>query len=518
MKNIKFFTSWWVVCSGLFLVLLVGFFIRFFHLNSLPVFADEAIYIRWAQVMRAEPTLRFLPLSDGKQPLFMWVVIPFFKLFSDPLLAGRFVSVLTGIGTIFGVFTASYILFGNKKISLLASLIYAVSPFSVFFDRMALTDSMLAMFGIWIFAFSAISIKYLRFDLAMVTGFVLGGALLTKSPSLFFSLLIPATVLLLTRVGKIHKKFKINLRAFVIFVPTYIIGYGMYNILRLGPNFHLLKLRNADYVYPLNHLFQNPFDPLLAHLRGIFDYFVKLGPWPLIALFVIGLVVGYKKYKKQTILLILWGLVPIIINSEFAKVMTARYILFSLSFLYIIAAISIESLTLLRKVTLLSIFLFVILSLNFHRLLFSNVKAISLPRTERSGYLEEWTSGYGIREAAEYVKGVNQKDPNLPIVVGTEGFFGTLPDGLSIYLNQIPNITVIGVGLGFDKVPESLVNSRKAGNTTFLLINSSRLNLVREEKNSLELIASYPKAERLVGSREYNLYGPSDSLLFFRLK
>jgi len=47
-------------------VLAIGYFIlRLPNLTLQPIFADEAIYIRWAQVMRAESTLRFLPLSDG---------------------------------------------------------------------------------------------------------------------------------------------------------------------------------------------------------------------------------------------------------------------------------------------------------------------------------------------------------------------------------------------------------------------------------------------------------------------
>src|SRR5574343_1375587 len=89
--------NWAYLISGLLIVSLYS--LRFYHLTILPVFADEAIYIRWAQVMKAEETLRFLPLSDGKQPLFMWVIIPFLKLISDPLIAGRIVSVLCGLGT-----------------------------------------------------------------------------------------------------------------------------------------------------------------------------------------------------------------------------------------------------------------------------------------------------------------------------------------------------------------------------------------------------------------------------------
>src|SRR3972149_10451558 len=89
----------------------LALFVRLYRLTLLPIFADEAIYVRWSQVMRAEETLRFLPLSDGKQPMFMWITIPFLKIFSDPLFAGRFVSVLSGLGTMLGISFLSWLLF-----------------------------------------------------------------------------------------------------------------------------------------------------------------------------------------------------------------------------------------------------------------------------------------------------------------------------------------------------------------------------------------------------------------------
>ena len=60
-------TSWKKIVLTGAVILFFGILLRFTNLNSLPIFADEAIYVRWSQVMRAEATLRFLPLSDGKQ-------------------------------------------------------------------------------------------------------------------------------------------------------------------------------------------------------------------------------------------------------------------------------------------------------------------------------------------------------------------------------------------------------------------------------------------------------------------
>ena len=89
-------------------VLLLAYFaLRLPNLTLQPIFADEAIYVRWAQVMKSEPTLRFLPLSDGKTPLFMWTLMPLFKVFEDPLFAGRFLSVMSGLVTLLGVYFLS---------------------------------------------------------------------------------------------------------------------------------------------------------------------------------------------------------------------------------------------------------------------------------------------------------------------------------------------------------------------------------------------------------------------------
>ena len=122
----------------------------------------------------------------------------------------------------------------------------------------------------------------------------------------------------------------------------------------------------------------------------------------------------------------------------------------------------------------------------------------------RSGYLEEWTAGQGIKEIADFVK---EKSKEKNVLVGTEGFFGTLPDGLQIYLEKVPRITVIGVGYPITGVHSSLVNSL-VDNDVFLVVNQSRLQ-IPPEAYGLELVKEYPKA--------VNPKGIQDKLLFFQL-
>ena len=110
-KFLKTIKTWHIV--SLAVIFIIFFALRLINLNGLPVFVDEAIYIRWAQIMRSEATLRFLPLQDGKQPLFMWSMIPMFKVFADPVIAGRVLSVLAGFGSLLGLTTLSFLLFSS---------------------------------------------------------------------------------------------------------------------------------------------------------------------------------------------------------------------------------------------------------------------------------------------------------------------------------------------------------------------------------------------------------------------
>lgn len=491
---------------GVLCVLLLGLFLRTYNLLSIPIFADEAIYVRWAQVMKAESTLRFLPLSDGKQPLFMWSVIPFLKIFSDPLVAGRMVSVLSGIAGVIGIFFLTLHLFKSKTAALAASVFYAVSPFTLFFDRMALVDSMLTAFGVWALYFGILTAQKLRLDFAMLTGFALGAAWLTKSPGLFFLLLLPVTLLVSSWPKKKDQILFHGVKLGGLWVVSWFIAFVIYNIQRLGPNFHMLALRNKDYVFSLQEALQHPFDPLKSHLEEVLHWWFALLPGSLLILVLLGGLLYWKRYWREIVLLISWTIIPLLVMSELAKVFTARYILFTIPPLFILAAIPFAVFKGLNpRLVWLGLLTFLAPAFWVDYLLLTRPQDSPLPRSERSGYLEEWTAGTGIREVAGYIKA--QRGQN-GIVVGTEGFFGTLPDGLQIYLEKIPNITVIGVGITISEVHESLLEAKKAGNGTFLVVNSTRFK-GDADKLGLKLINSYPKAQRPNGSQE--------SLLFFEV-
>lgn len=469
------------------LLLVLGLFLRLANLDAVPVFCDESIYLRWAQIMRAESTLRFLPLSDGKQPLYMWAVIPVFKVISDPLIAGRVLSAVAGIVTAIGLGLASYLLFKKPRLSLITSLLWIILPYTVFFERMALVDGFLVMFIIWTFVFSLLSLRYLRLDMAMVAGFTLGFALLTKTPALFIAVLLPTLILLQDRpLSSLSQAAK----SIGLIVVIWIIGYAMYNILRLGPEFHMIAIRNADYVFPLSEVIRHPLFPLIPHLKDVFGFFLNLmTPVGLILAFA-GIIIGRLSNFRPRLTLLIWWMVPLFAQAAVAKTVTARYFLYTLPFAVIFAGMALEALAARSKKLFIPVIsVLVILCLTYDFLLIFSPQKAPLPRIERSGYFEQWTAGYGIKEVSAYLK---EQAAAGPVLVGSEGFFGTPFHALQMYLNKEQNIRVIGVGTWIDSVDGKLINSL-ADNKVFLVVNSTRFH-GDAEKLGLKLIKSFPKA------------------------
>lgn len=462
----------------LFLLLIISYFLlRLPNLTLQPIFADEAIYIRWAQVMKSEPTLRFLPQSDGKTPLFMWLMIPLFKIFNDPLFAGRLLSVMSGLFTLMGAFFLSRKVF-NLKTALWVSLFYVITPYTVFFDRMALVDSMLSAFTIWTVYFAIWLSQTLRLDVAMILGYLMGGAILTKTPGLINLLILPFSILSFKRSGK-------NSLVKLVFLWLVAIGIALvlYNLLRLGPEFQKLSQRNTDYVFSPLELVDRPLDPFIPHLNDMKDWFPKLFTIPTLLLISVGIFYAVKKLNRQALVILIWLLVPMLISMTFLKTFTARYLLASVAPLLIFAGYGIEKVS--QRITpVVLLILVVFLPLVFDYQLLTNPPPQSLPKEERKGYFEDWTAGYGFKDIAQFLLAKNKL---RPVVVGTEGFFGTLPDGLYIYLDK-SKISIVGSSA---TISAQIRNAAEDHPTYFV---GNKKGLEGSVKN-VQLIKEYQKAK-----------------------
>ena len=157
------------------------FLTRFYRIMSLPIFTDEAIYVRWSQIARQDASWRFISLTDGKQPMFVWIAMNLMRFVGDPLLASRFVSVFAGFFSMIGLFLLGREIFKNRFIGFISSMLYLVFPFALVYDRMALYDSLVGMFAVWSLYFEIILVRKLKPDMSFVLGMILGGGILTKT-------------------------------------------------------------------------------------------------------------------------------------------------------------------------------------------------------------------------------------------------------------------------------------------------------------------------------------------------
>lgn len=481
-------------------VLSVAYLIlRLPNLTLQPIFADEAIYVRWAQVMKSEPTLRFLPLSDGKTPLFMWTLMPLFKIFDDPLFAGRFLSVMSGTITLLGVYFLSRKIF-HSKVAFWASLIYVVTPYTVFFDRMALVDSMLSAFTVWIIYFAILLSEKVRLDLAMILGFLMGGAWLTKTPALLNLLILPISILAFKKLKYTTRLLKLGL----FWGVTVGIAFTMYNALRLGPNFHLLSSRNSDYIFSVTELIPRPLDPFIPHLNDMIDWFPKLWTYPILVFWAIGVYFLIKSKNKLAFIVFLWALIPLLLNMTFLRTFTARYLLPSITPMLIFAGFGLVSILGKVKATnlaksLISGVLILPLALYFNYQLLTSPPPDNMPTEGRIGYFEEWTAGYGFKEIAAFLK---EKSKTQTVVVGTEGFFGTLPDGLQIYLDKA-NVKFVG---SHATISAQIRNAAK-DNLTYFVGNKAR---VEGRIDNVIFVKEYLKATPSKGRKQ-------DSIILYQV-
>ncbi len=480
----KFVVKHKVECI-LLLVLIVAYFIlRLPNLTLQPIFADEAIYIRWAQVMRAEPTLRFVSVTDGKTPLFMWILIPLLKLIEDPLLAGRLLSVMAGFATLAGVFALGWRVFGTK-VALWASLLYVITPYTVFFDRMALVDSMLSAFSIWSLYFAIWLIRFQRLDIAMILGYLLGGAILTKTSGMVNLLVLPISILAFIK-GKNDRYGLVKL--VLLWGVAIMIALLMYNMLRLGPQFQMLSSRNADYVFSPFELSGRPLDPFIPHLRDMADWFPKLFTPPILILTGVGVFFVIFNFNRLGLVVLLWALLPLLLEMAFLKTFTARYLLSSVAPFLIFAAFGLSKI--LGKIPaknsvkiILAFLLISPLALKFDYELITNPPPKDLPKEGRIGYFEDWTAGYGFKDISNYLL---EQSKNKKIVLGTEGFFGTLPDGIQIYLDKA-NVAIVGSNA---TISAQVRNAAKENDTYFI---GNKKNLEGKIRDVI-LIKEYPKA------------------------
>src|SRR3989344_6122803 len=158
------------------LLIILFFLIRLPNLTLLPIFTDETNYLDWGWRAIHAPNHLWYSLYDAKPPLVMWFFGLSQSLISDPLLAGRLISVFFGLATLLGLYSLGRKLF-SPSVAILAPIFYLLSPLFHLYDRQALMESALAAVFVWLIYFT---------NQPIISGLFLGLGLLIKPTALLF--------------------------------------------------------------------------------------------------------------------------------------------------------------------------------------------------------------------------------------------------------------------------------------------------------------------------------------------
>lgn len=346
------------------LVIILYLLSRLINLSLLPFFTDESSYIYTARLVQENIINNWdlsLNLPIVKPPLFFLLQIIFKE---------RLISVISGGLTVLGLYLLTKKLF-NKKTAYLASLLYILSPFTLTYDRLALMDSMMGTFSVWILF---ITLKIINMgkvkDVCILIALCIL-SLLTKQSGKFFLFMLPIISLILKKYTK-------------LFLFISILSYGIYLlIMARSNNFDFYNNFDKNYINFSLPVIINNLKAVLSWIKSYFPVIYLLIPFSVIY--------ALKKDFKKGSALSFWISAPILVSALVGQYFFPRYLLPSIILVFPLLALLINKYKLLL--------LIIIPSLIFdYYILFNPVKA-PYHYNERDQFISGWPSGYGVLEA-----------------------------------------------------------------------------------------------------------------------
>jgi len=473
--------------SFLICLVILYFASRLYHLTALPIFVDEAIYSRWAQISLHDASWRFISLTDGKQPLFIWISMATLKYLADPLFATRLVSVISGLFTVLGLIYAGHLL-GSKKLGFLAAYLSLITPFLFFYDRFAVVESMLTASGVWLFNLGFLLISTARLDVALILGLFGGLALLVKSPALIYLLLIPLSYPFLVKSSELwHRR---TLKFLLYLLLAYFLAAAIYNIQRLSPWMHMIGDKNNDFVI-------SPLTMLLEHPYRIWQNFADAQSWlwsyltlPLYGLSILGGLWLLKSDWRRFFVVSAWFWGPLLATVLSAMLFRPRYIVFAVPFMLFYGAYALVKLP--RKFLLPVLLTLTIWPTWFMYQSWTNPLHMPLVRADFD-YVSGWASGNGVKEISAWLV-ARSLQVNQSLDVYTEGTFGLLPHGVELYTaDRTKKLQISGIYPIRDIPPLAVRQNAEKNSETYFILNNTQVKSL--PPNSEEILA-FPKADQ----------------------
>ncbi len=412
-------------------LLLFGFMLRTIALLTLPAQWLEAMHL-----LRVELVLSG-NLFDHPISMRKWISVPVLAFAFRPggpegLWLARVFSALLGVLNVAGALALGRMLFNDRRVGLLAGLIYAVLPLAVFHERQALSDPLfvtLATFG------TLLSLVYARrpsWTWAVLLGVTLAGAYLAKVAALPYFFLPGLAILLFTPQKGWVKAIGYYSGSLALMAALIVLAYAFYyqanpqdyaslgeaiigQIIGLSPGG---AAPSGGYGTALARQFTDLLDVTNVYIG-----------WVLLALSIVGLAAAiiYRKQWRQALFIVFPAFVfltPIIVSGLSTgrlrePYLPGRYILQHGAPLAALAALAV--IVLIQRIgqhdsrarTLSAAVVIAIATAPavwFDTVLVTNPREAELTRIDNSEYLSGYNSGYGHVDVANYLLTVLEEE------------------------------------------------------------------------------------------------------------
>jgi hypothetical protein len=382
--------------------------LAFVHLMVLPPFQDEGSQMRWVWRLISAWDWRST-LKEGK-PLEAWLVAPLALAGFAPLPAARTLHVLAGM--LGAVLTYRLALkFADRPAAFVSACLFAICPFVVYLQRLALSDIFLCTAGIWVLLSIVTLLRSPTWSHSCVTAIALAVAALCKLPVGFiFVASMPLALLFMPAAERrVLLRQPESTRLLAAYAPVLLLmlivtvaaiiqvrgghapAFGVADLFGIGLG-HYQSIANVIGV---------PRSTLLGELTAQLSL-----PVVIVSLLGIGGGALFGDWRYRWLIAV--GLMPMLAIAWLTEFWFPRYLLFTLPPLIIAAVAGWELLCmrarrLRRPAELTALAVCIVFMGRESALIVLKPIAANWSAVDRAQYIEGGGSGYGYPEAAHYL-------------------------------------------------------------------------------------------------------------------
>lgn len=420
-------------------VLVMAAVVRVFGLGLLGPFIDESGHVYLANHLDNYPL--YLRAAEGGKVLGFWLYYPIAEWATDPILGARLFTALVGVATTMGVMWTVWLLTGHRGASVIAGFVWALIPYVVFYDRLALHDPLISFFFAWAIGLFVNALRNRSYVRGLIAGVAFGCALITK----LSAVLLAAVFLLLALMELTSGRGRQSLRTLLAFavgaaIPgALVIGFIAPDLLRAVGE---LRWYQGHFIAPLGSASER-WSLIASNTGELIHWFVDYNTSYFGLLSVLLIVVAMVRRGGIAFALAIALCLMLLAQVVLFKTWFPRYVVpyfVPLAILvgvggselgsWVLAFLRDERLTLRVTGVALGLSLCAVMGLVLPEWIATDYALLTqptlanLPPIDQDSYLYGWPSGFGVVETATFLQRMIGPHENALIVEGGWGRHG----------------------------------------------------------------------------------------------